>query len=211
MKSRTWHIRIKEWFPPEDRVATIMAQLCVLREDLYLELEGLSEDEIGPLDHNGDNYRSAYFFRNSTKTLFEMRKAVQRLKGQAAFMKQLASQRDFHAAFKDFDKAMSKSQDLLKRLRHETAGHLDEAAFRNALEKISPETKQLFQGGTNPKTTHYKFCLEFLGAIFLREVDKDFEEEWHRILKVTADASFKALEAIDLLFMAYVQQRGFSY
>jgi hypothetical protein len=81
MKSRTWHIRVKEWFPPNDRVATIMAQLCVLREDLYLELEGLKEDEIKPLDRNGDNYRSAYFFRNSTKTLFEMRKTVQRLKG----------------------------------------------------------------------------------------------------------------------------------
>ena len=119
MRSRTWHIRIKEWFPPNDRVATIMAQLCVPREDLYLELEGLKEDEIKPLDRNGDNYRSAYFFRNSTKTLFEMRKTVIRLKGQAAFMKQLANQRDFHAAFKDFDKAMSKSQALLKRLQWE--------------------------------------------------------------------------------------------
>lgn len=83
-----------------------MAQLCVLKEDLYLELERLSEDEIESLDHNGDNYRSIYFFRNSTKTLFEMRKAVQLLKGQAAFMKQLAKQKDFHAAFKEFDKAI---------------------------------------------------------------------------------------------------------
>jgi hypothetical protein len=58
---------------------------------------------------------------------------------------------------------------------------------------------------------HYKFCLEFLGAIFLRKVDKDFKEEWRRILKVTADVSFKALKAVDLLFMAYVEQRGFSY
>ena len=188
-----------------------MAQLCVLREDLYLELEGLSEDEIESLDHNGDNYRSIYFFRNSTKTLFEMRKAVQLLKGQAAFMKQLANQKDFHAAFKEFDKAIYKSRDLLKRLRHETAGHLDEAAFENTLGKISPDTKQLFQGGNNAKTTHYKFCLEFLGAIFLRKVDKDFKEEWRRILKMTADVSFKALKAVDLLFMAYVEQRGFSY
>lgn len=188
-----------------------MAQLCVLREDLYLELKGLSEDGIESLDHNGDNYRSIYFFRNSTKTLFEMRKAVQLLKGQAAFMKQLAKQKDFHAAFKEFDKAIFKSRDLLKRLRHETAGHLDEAAFKNALEKISPDTKQLFQGGNNAKTTHYKFCLEFLGAIFLRKVDKDFKEEWRMILKVTSDLSFKALKAIDLLFMAYVEQRGYSY
>lgn len=39
-----------------------MAQLWVVREDLYLELEGVKEDEIKPLDRNGDNYRSAYFF-----------------------------------------------------------------------------------------------------------------------------------------------------
>src|SRR5262249_17878336 len=121
MKSRTWHIRVREWFPPDDRVATIMAQLCVLREDLYLELEGLKQDEIQPLDHNGDNFRSAYFFRNSTKTLFEMRKAVQNLKRQADFMKKLANQKDFHTAFKDFDKAMFNSRNLLKRLRHETS------------------------------------------------------------------------------------------
>ena len=183
----------------------------MLREDLYLELEGISEDEIGPLDHNGDNFRSAYLFRNSTRTLFEMRKAVQSLKGQAAFMKQLAKHKDFHAAFKEFDKAISKSQDLLKRFRHETSGQLDEAAFKNALEKISGDTKQLFQDGNSPKTTHYKFCLEFLGAIFLRKVDEDFEEEWHRIVKVTAGVSFKALKAVDLLFMAYVQQRRFPY
>jgi hypothetical protein len=211
MKSRTWHIRIKEWFPPDDRVPTIMAQLCVLREDLYLELEGLKEDEIKPLDRNGDNYRSAYFFRNSTKTLFEMRKAVQCLKVQEAFMKQLAKQKGFHEAFKDFDKAMFQSRHLLKRLRHETSGHLDEGAFKNALEKISCDTKQLFQGGNSPKTLHYKFCLEFLGAIFLRQVDKDFEEEWGRILRTTADVSFKAIKAVDLLFMAYVEQRGFQY
>jgi hypothetical protein len=211
MKSRTWHIRIKEWFPPHDRVATIMAQLCVLREDLYLELEGLKEDEIGPLDQNGDNYRSAYFFRNSTKTLFEIRNAVQSLKRQEAFMRKLANQREFHAAFKEFDKAMSKSRDLLKRLRHETSGHLDEEAIKNALEIISFDTKQLFQAGSNPKTLHYKFCLEFLGAIFLRKVDKDFEEEWGKILKMTADVSFKAIKAVDMLFMAYVQQRGFEH
>jgi len=188
-----------------------MAQLCVLREDLYLELEGLKEDEIVPLDRNGDNYRSTYFFRNSTKTLFEIRKVVQNLKGQETFMKQLANQGDFHAAFKEFDNAISKSRDLLKRLRHETSGHLDEGAFSNALQKISTDTKQLFQAGNNPKNLHYKFCLEFLGAIFLRTFDKDYEEEWHKILKMTADVSFKAIKAVDMLFIAYVQQRGFKY
>jgi hypothetical protein len=108
-------------------------------------------------------------------------------------------------------KPCPQSRDLLKRLSHETSGHLDEGAFKNALEKISCDTKQLFQAGRNPKTLHYKFCLEFLGAIFLCKVDKDFEDEWGRILRTTADVSFKAIRAIDMLFMAYVQQRGFPY
>lgn len=211
MKSRTLHIRINEWFPPDDKVATIMAQLCVLREDLYLELAGLSEGDIEPLDHNGDNYRSIYFFRNSTKTLFEIRNAIQSLKRQHAFMKQLANQRDFHAAFKDFDKVMSAARELLKRLRHETSGHLDAEAFGIALGKISSDTKQLFQAGNTYKTLHYKFCLEFLGAIFLRKVDQNYEDEWRNILRMTSKVSFKAIKAVDFLFMAYVEQRGFQY
>ncbi|MGC4095672.1 MAG: hypothetical protein QM706_01025 [Nitrospira sp.] len=211
MKSRTWHIRIQEWFPPNDDVATIMAQLCVLREDLYLELEGMKEDDIASLDYNGEGFRSIYFFRNSTKTLFEMRKVVGNLKRQAEFMKKLAKQREFHKAFKDFDTAIFKSRNLLKRLRHETSGHVDQKAFECALQIIAPDTKQLFQAGDTPRTLHYKFCLEFLGAVFLRKADTDFEVEWRKILKATADVSFKAINAVDMLFMAYVEQRGFQY
>jgi hypothetical protein len=188
-----------------------MAQLCVLREDLYLELKGLQEDQIGSLDDNGDNWRSAYFFRNSIRTLFEIRNALETLKLEKQFLKALALQSIFHQAYLEFDKAMAKSHLLIKRLRHETAGHLDDTAFKKALEKIAQDTKQLFQSGSSPKAVHYKFALEFLGAIFLSEASTDFEDEWGIILKSTADVSFKALKAIDMLFMAYVKQRGFQY
>jgi len=211
MNSRTFHIRIKEWFPPSDEVAAIMAQLCVLREDLYLEMQGLNEDEIKPLDANGDNYRSTYFFRNSTRTLYEIRNAVETLKIEKTFIKQLAAQTKFHEAFVEFDNAMSEARELVKRLRHETGGHLDDGAFKKALECITPETQVLFQSANSPKALHYKFCLEFLGAIFLSEVDKDFEDEWDRILATTADVSFKAIKAVDMIFMAYVEQRRFQY
>jgi hypothetical protein len=211
MNSRTLHIRIKEWFPPGDEVAALMAQLCVLREDLYLEMQGLHEDKINPLDANGDNYRSTYFFRNSTRTLFEIRNAVETLKIEKTFIKQLAEQNNFHEAFVEFDKAMSEAHELVKRLRHETGGHLDDRAFKKALESISLETQVLFQSGSTPETLHYKFCLEFLGAIFLSKVDKDFEKEWARILRTTADVSLKAINAVDMIFMAYVEQRRFQY
>ena len=209
MRSRTWHIPVRQWFPPHDPVAVIMAQLSVLREDLYLELQGVKEDQIQALDDNGDNWRSIYFFRNSTKTLFEIRNAFEKLKQEKQFLKHLSLQPLFHKAYKDFDTAMTRSHKLIKKLRHETAGHLNHTAFKTALENIAPDTKQLFQGGNSAKTTHYKFALEFLGAIFHGEKTDDVESEWKRILQSTSDVSFKALKAIDLVFNAYVDHRGF--
>ena len=211
MRSRTWHIRIKEWFPPDEEVAAIMAQLCVSREDLFLELQGLKEDEIKALDGNGDNYRWAYFFRNSIKTLFEVRNAVETLKIERTFIEKLSEQPSFHQAFIEFDKAMSEARVLIKRLRHQTAGHLDDAAFKKALNDISSDTRLLFRAGDSPKTLHYRFCLEFLAAIFVDEVDTDFEAEWHRILAMTSEVSFKAIRSIDLIFSAYADQRKFEY
>jgi hypothetical protein len=122
-------------------------------------------------------------------------------------MKQLAQQSEFHTAFKELDSAMSKSRDLFRRLRHQTAGHIDEAAFGKALERISSDTKMLFQAGTTWKNLHYKFCLEFIGAIFLGEAGDHAADEWKRISKVAAKISFQAIKGIDLLFMAYAQQR----
>ena len=188
-----------------------MAQLCVLREDLYLELCGIKEDEIKALDDNGDNWRGIYFFRNSMRTLFEIRNAFETLKLERKFLKQLALQSIFHKAYTDFDKAMAQSHRLIKRLRHETAGHLDDTAFKKALERIEANTKQLFQAGESAKAIHYKFALEFIGAIFLSEAVTDFESEWKKILKSTSEVSFKALKAIDMLFKAYVDQRWFQY
>jgi hypothetical protein len=127
------------------------------------------------------------------------------------FIKQLAEQKNFREAFVEFDKAMLEANELVKRLRHETGGHLDDGAFKKALESISLETQVLFQSGSSPKTLHYKFCLEFLGAIFLSQVDKDLEEEWDRILRTTTGVSLKAINALDMIFMAYVEQRRFQY
>lgn len=182
-----------------------MAQLCVLREDLHLELAGIKEDVIRALDDIGDNFRWAYFFRNSTRTLFEIRSTVETLRLQKTFIKELGKLEPFKAALDEFDNAMSDAYKLVKRLRHETGGHPKHAAFKQALRDISFETQLLFQRGNTPKNVHYKFSLEFLAAIFVREVDEDFEEEWGRILRTTSDVSFKAVNALDLIFMAYVQ------
>jgi len=76
LKSRIRFISPAKWFPADDATATVVARLCVLREDLYIELLGVAAEAISlsipmmesPLpnmDDNGDAYRRLYFMRAS--------------------------------------------------------------------------------------------------------------------------------------------------
>src|SRR5690242_11292778 len=86
LKSRIRFISPQKWFPADDAVGTVVARLCILREDLYIELLGLSSEKISitidlepPLpnmDDNGERYRLMYFLRASLRTIFEIRGAL---------------------------------------------------------------------------------------------------------------------------------------
>lgn len=80
MRSRIGFIRLKEWFPPDDAVATNMARLCILREDLFLESQAIRADELTPLDANGEDWRRLYFHRNIFRTLDNIRGAMHQLR-----------------------------------------------------------------------------------------------------------------------------------
>ena len=60
------HIDLASWFPKDDPVAVCIARLCILREDLYLEFEGLNPENIKLLDENSAVWRRTYFLVTST-------------------------------------------------------------------------------------------------------------------------------------------------
>lgn len=84
MKTRTWQITLRKWFSPEDPLSTVVATLCILREDYFIDLIGLnkgginvwaeSQNDTGfpDLDENSSGWRRLYFFRNSLRTLTKM-------------------------------------------------------------------------------------------------------------------------------------------
>src|SRR5439155_16622609 len=45
--TRIFQINLRKFFPPNDEYATCMVRLCILREDLALEVKGITE---GPFD-----------------------------------------------------------------------------------------------------------------------------------------------------------------
>jgi len=183
-----------------------MARLCILREDLYLELRGMVDKPIPDLDECSSDWREIYFFRNSVRTLLEIRGAAETIRKKKAFMQALAKQP--HRLKVSFDKlasALNLVHALIRKLRNEVGGgHVSQEALEEALTITAHDTKGLLQLGDKPKELHYKFALEFIGAAMLRHVSyQDAQKEWQRILESTFELSFKAIKAIDLLFVAY--------
>lgn len=137
----------------------------------------------------------------------EIRGAFEALKKEKTFLASLVGQPEYKKAYEEFQHVMNDSHSVLKSLRNEISGHLKDKAFKGGLKRIEPTTKQLFQGGNNPRDIHYKFALEFIGAVMLRGARKHPARKWKNLLKRVSNASFKAIHAIDSLFFLYVEQR----
>jgi hypothetical protein len=72
-------MKLRRWFPPNDRFAACVARLCILREDFALEMQGLYKRGIKPLDSHSAIWRKLYFWRNLVRTLLEIRKTLESL------------------------------------------------------------------------------------------------------------------------------------
>jgi hypothetical protein len=212
IRTRICHINVAKWFPANDPIATSVARLCVLREDLYLEIKGMDDEPIPTLDECSADWRGIYFFRNSIRTLLEVRSAIETLKLNKPFVRALSRQPpSLNKALVNLSHLLNDVHSLIKKLRNEVAGHLPYEALDEALQRIAPDTECLLQMGNKAKEIHYKFALEFVGATMLRHVDfVEAEKEWHKILKATLRTGFKAIKSIDMLFVAYSRIRNLS-
>src|SRR5947209_323485 len=89
----THSFQLHKWFPAADQLATSFARLCILREDFYLELQGISmSDDITALDGNSPRWRRMYFLRNYIRTLMEIRSTVESLQKNRCFRSILQKQ-----------------------------------------------------------------------------------------------------------------------
>jgi hypothetical protein len=202
-------IRLRRWFPPGDPVATAVAMLCILREDLFLELQGIVSDGLAKLDDNSAGYRRTYFWRNFLRTLEEIKDVLSTLNKQSSFRAALSqepaeSQQALRAVSKTLNKA---SRTFLRELRNKIGGHLDEPLIRHALEYMHPYREGLFQVGDIRDKIRYKFAGEILWAAVLRGVPPEQEEtKVEEILKRSADL-MQVAAAIDDVIASYARSR----
>lgn len=87
--SRNYQLNLRRFFPSDDEFATCIARLCILREDLFFEVNGIVAGPYEWLDKNGTAWRRNYFFRNSVRTLGEIASAIHRLNCVPEFQRAL--------------------------------------------------------------------------------------------------------------------------
>ena len=144
MRTRIHQINFSEWFPPNDVVAVVVARLCILRQDYLLELQGMvtrggiDGQGFPQLDENSSEWRRIYFFRNSLRTLFEIRRTVEGLFHTKERKEALSREAtDLQEAFRELRERLSIAAELVKDLRHDVGGHVDHGAVQKALATMS--------------------------------------------------------------------------
>jgi hypothetical protein len=123
----------------EQELHARIACLCVLFEDLRIELAGQAAQELGGLDECGNTGRQLYFIRRSIATLYEFAAVVQELEQVPSFRIIRAS---FDArAGRQWKRATAyfrKYDRYVKQLRHNVGGHFGSAAGKLAIKGLLP-------------------------------------------------------------------------
>lgn len=130
------HVRIvvlRKWFPPDDPLAAKIARLCILREDLLIEMHGVYTESITELDGLSEQYRRMYFLRNLMRSQMELSGAIQVLLRTPEFSALLEKQSDeVKKKFTEVVSVLNRVHPLLKDVRNDIGGHVLESAVQSA-------------------------------------------------------------------------------
>ena len=199
-------VKIRVWFPPGDPVATSVARLCILREDLWLELYGAAASSIPKLDDNTEGYRRLYFWRNHLRTIEEARRALNRLNANTAFRNALSAEPRVWAAFQSATKRLNKASDsFLRTFRNYVGGHVDEPALQAALDNMDHRSQGYMQSGDILEKRHYRFAdLLLLGAL---EQSAGHPTDLNRLVQESLEVVSEVMGILDDVISCYFAER----
>jgi hypothetical protein len=117
-----------------------IASLCVLFEDLRIELAGQTAQELGGLDECGRTGRRLYFLRRSIATLYEFAAVIRELDQMPSF--QIVRAKFDSGAERQWKGATTyfrKYNRYVARLRHNVGGHFGSEAGESAIKSLLPD------------------------------------------------------------------------
>lgn len=196
----------------EKELHAIIACLCVLFEDLRIEIAGISEDDLGGLDQCGKNGRRLYFLRRSIATLHEFTSALDELDQLPAFQPIRArfnkvAQRNWARALTYFQR----HDRYVARMRHNVGGHFGkqaaEVAVHNLVGDAVGSVEIAFYGPRAAGAKLY-FADEIVATAALRNVQGSSSQTKARKMMRHAIIGYRyAVRAVDCIIANYLWQR----
>jgi hypothetical protein len=170
-------MKLRRWFPPNDRFAVCVDRLSILREDFALEMWGVYKAHIRALDAHSAVWRKLYFWRNLVRTLLEIRKTLESLNTVMEFKSVLKKQPiRWQKRFRTMIGKLEKAEALVEEIRNSLGGHVLHESVEKALSNMSSEKFSYIEVGENLKRTHYNFAGELVGEILLAGVPEEERE-----------------------------------
>jgi hypothetical protein len=150
-----------------------MARLCILREDLFLEMMGIYQQRIARLDEHSVIWRRIFFWTSLVKTMWEIPKTIETLNTIPEFKKVLKTQpQGWQKKFAAMVKLLDKHQTIVQATRNSLGGHVLFREVEKALDGMSYDTFSYIEVGETEKRTHYKFANELVLEMLLSGVDE---------------------------------------
>ena len=164
---------------------------------------------LGRLDGNVEVFRRMYFWRNTLRTLSEIRDSLNRLMTHSDFRDALdAGPGDVRNAFHELRRKLNKSFDeLFHDLRNTISAHLDEQLVADTLNKLDFDREGFIEIGDDRGGIHFRFAAELLVELILRDVP---DKERLRVFDETLGGSAKlsqSVAAIDDALAVYMNAR----
>jgi hypothetical protein len=195
----------------EKELHILIACLCVLFEDLRIEIAGQAADDLGGLDECGKTGRRLYFIRRSLATLHEFADTLQKLN-------QLPSFQPIKARFDKVSRIhwaraiayFHKSGSYIARIRNQVGGHFGAKGGQSAVECLLPDASGaieliLTDNGGGAKLL---FATELVATRTLRQVPGPTSTARARKLVRHAVVGYrKAVWAVDCITVNYLWDR----
>jgi hypothetical protein len=189
----------------------LMAALCVLFEDLRIELAGQVENDLLGLDASSSGLRKFYFLRRSIATLHEFSEVIRELDRLPSFQRIKAG---FDSDVLNFWMGavtyFNKHDSYIARLRNNVGGHFGMDAAKVAIRNLLPDASGGIEVTFTDKGGGAKllFAHEIVATGALGHVPgPNIQAKSRRLVLRALVAYRKATRAVDCIAVAYLWDR----
>jgi hypothetical protein len=187
-----------------------IARLCVLFEDLRIEIAGMSAGELGAIDQTGKKLRYIYFLRRSIATLVEFSEALRLLNAWSEFDSIKQSFGPDAQSIWTRSVTYLDRHDYFKLIRNDIGGHFGSKAARYAIENFLPFASGAMEVNLYGRRGGAKlmFASEIAATALMRHLKgRTSQAKVQRLFRRVLVAYRHAVWAVDCISVFYLWDR----